>query len=99
MSDDQQQDHLGDDQAMFSRSMFGKCDSEVKVRIPTETKHRLQSVSHTLGLTESEFVRQLIELRIFGNEHVQKVAQARILAVGGTLVTTATAEGTSGEQK
>lgn len=83
----------------FARSMFGKCDSEIKVRITTESKFKLSSVAHSLGMTESEFVRELIDARVWGADHMQKVAQARVLMVAGTLATQGDERGTDGEHR
>ncbi len=82
----------------FHRSLFGKCDAEVKLRITSESKFRLQTIAHSLGMTESEFVRELIDFRIWGGDHVQKVAQARVLAVGGALAGSGTGRDANGEQ-
>lgn len=87
-----------EDAPMFARSMFGKCDAEIKVRITSESKFRLATVAHSLGMTESEFVRELIDARIWGADHMQKVAQARVLAVAGTLATQGDERGTFGGQ-
>lgn len=69
----------------FHRSLFGKCDAEVKLRITSESKFKLQSLAHSLGMSESEFVRELIDFRIWGGDHVRRMAEARVLAVGGVL--------------
>ena len=78
----------------LSRNLYGKCDEEIKVRIPFELKRRVQELAHTLGTTESDFVRDLLFIRVEGFDHFRSVMEARARAVAGPLSMT----GTSGEQ-
>ena len=39
--------------------------------------------SHLVGMSESEFVREIIRIRLYGLEHVQRIAAARLEAVAG----------------
>ncbi|WP_422097509.1 hypothetical protein [Variovorax sp.] len=73
------------DLPMFARSALGgKKNSEVKARITDETKFDLQRACHDLGVTESEFVGQLIEIRLYGKQHVETVLRERFDKVAGT---------------
>ena len=43
----------------------------------------LMRASHIVGMSESEFVREIIRIRLYGLEHVQRIAAARLEAVAG----------------
>ena len=41
----------------------------------------LMRAAHLVGMSESEFVREIIRIRLYGLEHVQRIAAARLEAV------------------
>ena len=72
------------DEFHFSRSgtsHFGKLTTEVKTRLSEDEKADLMRASHLVGMSESEFVREIIRIRLYGLEHVQRIAAARLEAV------------------
>ena len=77
---------MPDDDLHFSRSgtsHFGKLNSEVKTRLSEDEKADLMRASHLVGMSESEFVREIIRIRLYGLEHVQRIAAERLEAVAG----------------
>ena len=74
------------DDLHFSRSgtsHFGKLTTEVKTRLSEDEKADLMRASHIVGMSESEFVREIIRIRLYGLEHVQRIAAERLEAVAG----------------
>lgn len=70
------------DAPAFGRSMLGgKKTADVKARITDETKFELQRRCHRLGVSESEYVSHLIEVSLFGLEHVEMVRRQQLAAV------------------
>ena len=52
--------------------------------MPDDDHHFSRSgTSHLVGMSESEFVREIIRIRLYGLEHVQRIAAARLEAVAG----------------
>lgn len=67
---------------MFARAMLGgKKSSEVKARITDESKFALQRRCHELGVTESDYVGQLIDVSLYGKKHVESIALDRMRQV------------------
>lgn len=67
------------DMTLYSRSLCGgKKSSEVKSRITDESKFALQKRCHELGVTESDYVCQLIEVSLHGLEHVASIQRERL---------------------
>lgn len=72
----------------FSRaersSMFGKRTEDARTKVSAFTKERLTELWRSLGYrTESEFLADLIELRVHGVEHVERLHASRLRAVVG----------------
>lgn len=77
---------MPDDDLHFSRSgtsHFGKLTADVKTRPSEDEKADLMRASHLVGMSESECVREIIRIRLYGLEHVQRIAAARLEAVAG----------------
>lgn len=72
---------------MFSRGAsttpFGKCTEEVKSLVPFEVKLGLENIAHGLGMNTSEFVRELIMIRVLGKDRVARIAASRLSEVAG----------------
>ena len=67
---------IPNDDLHFSRSgtsHFGKLTTEVKTRLSEDEKSDLMRASHIVGMSESEFVREIIRIRLYGLEHVQRM--------------------------
>lgn len=72
----------------FSRgeraSMFGKRTEDARTRLSPFTKEQLSKLWRGLGYrTEAEFLADLIELRVHGVTHVEKLHADRLRAVAG----------------
>lgn len=76
------------DEPAFSRaersSLFGKRTEDVRTRVSPFTKEKLCALWRALGYrTESEFIAELIEIRVHGLRHVETLHGARVRAVAG----------------
>lgn len=70
---------------MFARSFTGaKRTARVEARVTDETKFDLAKRCHEIGVTESDYVQQLIEISLYGFEHVTSVQAARLRLVCGS---------------
>ena len=75
--------------AAFSRSTglparMGKATAEVKTKLPEEVKLAFGQLAHSCGLTESELLRDMVILRLFGREAVLRMQQDRLRLVAGS---------------
>lgn len=69
---------------MFARSaMGGKRTARIEARVTDETKFALAQRCHQIGITESDYITNLVELSLFGYEHVASVQQDRLRLVCG----------------
>ena len=90
----EQRDHMDatavDSQgATFSRSTglparMGKATEDVKTRLPAEVKLAFAQLAHSCGLTESELLRDMVVLRLYGREAVLSMHQDRLRLVAGS---------------
>ena len=74
---------------IFSRSTglparMGKATAEVKTKVPDEVKWAFGQLAHSCGLTESELLRDIVVLRLYGKEAVLRMQQDRLLMVAGS---------------
>lgn len=70
---------------MFARSaMGGKRTARIEARVPDETKFALAHRCHQIGITESDFIANLVEISLFGYEHVASIQQDRLRMVCGS---------------
>lgn len=76
---------MTDDIPMFARSaMGGKRSARIEARVTDETKLALAQRCHQIGITESDFIAQLVELSLYGYEHVASGQQDRLRMVCGS---------------
>lgn len=69
---------------VFARSaMGGKRTARIEARVTDETKFALAQRCHQIGITESDFITNLVELSLFGYEHVASIHQDRLRMVCG----------------
>lgn len=69
---------------LFSRSAIGgKKSSEIKARVSDETKLTLQRKCHELGITESEYLDKLVNISLFGIDHVMEIEQDKANTIAG----------------
>jgi hypothetical protein len=68
----------------FARSaMGGKRTARIEARVTDETKFALAQRCHQIGITESDYITNLVELSLFGYDHVASVQQDRLRMVCG----------------
>ena len=89
----EQRDHMDatavDSQgATFSRSTglparMGKATEDCKTKLPFEIKADVVRASHSLGMTESEWVRLVLMEKLYGAAEVQRMHLAHIQSVVG----------------
>ncbi len=80
------------DTPMFARATVAgtKRSSRIEARVTDETKLELARKCHALGMTESEFLERLVEVSLYGAEHVLSVERertARVCGLSGLLPT------------
>lgn len=74
---------------LFSRSTglparMGKATADLKTKVPDEVKLAFTSLAHACGLTESELLRDMVVLRLYGKDAVLSMQQARLSMVAGS---------------
>ena len=73
------------DTPMFARATLAgtKRSARIEARVTDETKMELARKCHELGMTESEFLERLVEVSLYGAEHVLSVERERTARVCG----------------
>jgi hypothetical protein len=64
--------------------MGGKRSARIEARVTDETKFALAHRCHQIGISESDFIANLVELSLFGYEHVASIQQERLRQVCGS---------------
>lgn len=64
-------------------SALGKLTEEARTKIDVETKERLLRAAGEAGMSESEFLRELILIRIRGFDYVTRIHKERMCLVAG----------------
>lgn len=59
-------------------NMFGKCTEDVKTKVSYATKEAIQKKAHEAGVSESEYIRTLLQIHIHGLESVQRLHLEKI---------------------
>jgi hypothetical protein len=68
----------------FARTVTGeKRSAKVEARVTDTLKFDLLRVCRELGMTESDFIDRLVQVRVYGLEHVQSMELKRIEMVCG----------------
>lgn len=68
----------------FARSMTGsKRTNRVEARVADELKFDLQRKCHELAMSESDYIDRLLNVALYGFEHVRSMELQRIQAVCG----------------
>jgi Ribbon-helix-helix protein, copG family len=62
---------------------LGKLTAEVKVRVDEDTKDELDRLAYEAGMGTSEFIRELMMIRVYGREHVARLYKTRMFMVAG----------------
>ena len=73
------------DTPMFARATVAgtKRTSRIEARVTDETKFDLARKCRELGMTESQFLERLVEVSLYGVEHVLSIERERIEKVCG----------------
>ena len=73
------------DTPMFARATVAgtKRSSRIEARVTDETKEELARRCRALGMNESQFIERLVEVSLYGIEHVLSVERERSLKVCG----------------
>jgi hypothetical protein len=77
-----------DAQACMSRSTglpasLGKATSELKSKVPDSVKDDFVRLARSLGLNESELLRDMVLVRLYGADRVERMHAQRIRMVAG----------------
>ena len=76
-----------DDTPLASRSgnsnPFGKCTEDVRARIPYEVKEGLSRLANESGMSEAEYVRDVLMVHVLGVDAVIKIHEERIKRFAG----------------
>lgn len=69
----------------FSRSpgVFGKCTEELKTKVPVEIHEMAARRARELGMTTSEWLRDLALIALLGEDMVLSLYQDRVRSVAG----------------
>lgn len=67
----------------ISSSRMGKLTEEVRTKIDIDTRDELRRLAGDAGMSESEFLRELVMIRVRGFDHVQRVLRERMYVVAG----------------
>jgi len=72
----------------FSRStglpaFMGKATSEVKTKLPDCVKDEFVMLAHSLGLNESELLRSMVMVRLYGVEGAERMHSNQLRAAAG----------------
>ncbi len=74
--------------ANFSRSTglparMGKATAELKTKVPDCVKDEFVSLAHALGLNESDLLRSLVIVRLYGVEGAERMHSNQLRAAAG----------------
>lgn len=75
-------------EGMFSRSTglparMGKATAELKTKIPECVKDEFTALAHGLGLNESELLRSIVMVRLYGVEGAERMHSNQLRAAAG----------------
>lgn len=64
-------------------NVLGKLTAEVKVRVDEATRDELDRLSNEAGMGLTEFLRELLMVRVYGQDHVVRLHRSRLALVAG----------------
>ncbi|WP_045454300.1 hypothetical protein [Caballeronia cordobensis] len=64
-------------------SPLGKLTAEVRTKVDEDTRDELERIATDAGMGISEFVRELVLIRVYGRDHVARLHRARLSLVAG----------------
>jgi hypothetical protein len=62
---------------------IGKLTSEIKVRVDDETRDELDRLASDAGMDLSQFLRELVLIRVYGRAHIARLQERRLAMVAG----------------
>lgn len=76
-------------QAAFSRSTglpdwMGKSTADLRAKVPDSVKEDFVRLAREVGSTESELLRDMVMVRLYGKHEVQRMHALRLAMVAGT---------------
>lgn len=66
-----------------SSNPFGKCTEEVKTLVPYEIKEAVARLANEHGMTPSEFLREIVMIRVLGVDDVRRIYESRLNSIAG----------------
>ena len=76
--------YIGDGMARGrSTTTLGKLTAEMKVRVDDDTRDELDRLAYEAGMAVSEFLRELVMIRVYGRDHVARLHRTRLALVAG----------------
>ncbi|MEZ7524034.1 ribbon-helix-helix protein, CopG family [Burkholderia vietnamiensis] len=76
--------HIGDGMARpRSSSALGKLTADIKTRVDDDTRDELDRLACEAGMGLSEFLRELVMVRVYGRDHVVRLHRTRLAMVAG----------------
>lgn len=61
----------------------GKLTDTVKANVDAETKEELDRLAFEAGMNTSEFLREMVMIRVYGRDHVVRLHRSRLNVVAG----------------
>jgi hypothetical protein len=75
---------IGDGMARIgSSNAVGKLTEDIRAKVDVETKEELERLAFDAGMNTSEFLREMVMIRVYGREHVARLHKARLDVVAG----------------
>lgn len=65
----------------ITMSIFGKCTDEIKTRVSESTKLDFARMAHDVQMSESELLRHVVHLYVYGDDEVLRLQQQQIALV------------------
>lgn len=62
---------------------MGKCDAPLKTLVPGSVQDDFRALARSLGMTDSDLLRELVMLRTYGPDRYARMQQDRIRMVAG----------------
>lgn len=62
----------------ITMSIFGKCTEEIKTRVSESTKLDFAKFAHEVQMNESELLRHVVHLYLYGEDQVLKLQQQQL---------------------
>jgi len=66
-----------------SSNVLGKLTENVQIRMDEQTSDELDRLACNAGMSVAEFLRELVMIRVYGQEHMARLHKMRLAAVAG----------------